>query len=172
MKRICAVFAVLVLIFTAGCQKSDKTVKEKAAPPSAYSSKLEATFKETKMTAELTKHSDQKYEIQMLSPEIIKPLNLVYENGICTVTYDGLTFVTDLKRFPQAEFGALLVQALTDISNNVVTVSTDSDGMIKYTGPSNYGDFELIQDPETGLWNEFSIDGASLKIHFSDYITN
>ncbi len=172
MKRICAVFAVLFLIFTAGCQKSEEPVKEKAAAPSAYSSKLEATFKETKMTAKLIKHSDQKYEIQMLSPEIMKPLNLVYENKTCTVTYDGLTFETDLKRFPQTEFGALLVQALTDISTDIVTVSTDSDGMVKYTGPSNYGDFALTQDPETGLWKEFSIDGASLTINFTDYITN
>ena len=172
MKRICAVFTVMLLIFTAGCRESEAPVKEKASAPSVYSSKLEATFKETKMTAELTKHSNLKYEIQMLSPEIMKPLNLVYENGVCKVTYDGLTFETDLKRFPQAEFGALLVQALTDISNNVVTVSTDSDGMIKYIGPSNYGDFTLIQDSNTGLWKEFSIDGASLKIIFSDYTIN
>lgn len=169
MKRICAVFAVMILIFTAGCQKSKEPIKEKASPPSAYSTTLDATFGETQMKARLTRHSAQKHEIQMLSPEIMKPLNLIYENGICTVTYDGLTFETDLKRFPQAEFGALLVQALTDISSNIITVTTDSDGMIKYTGPSDYGNFSLIQDPETGLWKEFSIDGASLNVLFSDF---
>ncbi len=169
MKRICAVFAVLVLLVAAGCQKNNEIIKEKASPPMSYSVKLNASFGEAKMTARLTKHSTSKYEIQMLAPEIMTPLNLTYENQVCTVTYDGLTFESDLKRFPQAEFGSLIVQALTDTANNLVTVSTDSQGMTLIKGPSNYGDFSLIQDPETGLWKEFSIDGALLHVTFSDY---
>ncbi len=169
MKKFFAVITVLILIFTAGCQKENVKIKKNATPPSVYSATLDAEFGEAKMTARLTRHSAQKYEIQMLSPEIMSPLNLVYENGVCTVTYDGLTFETDLKRFPQAEFGALLVQGLIDISNNVVTVSTDSEGNVIYKGPSDYGDFSLIQDSETGLWKEFTINGASLQVTFSDY---
>ncbi len=172
MKKFCAVIAVLLLIISAGCKKEENYQQNSAPPPSVYSAKLDISFKETKMTAKLNKHSSEKYEVQMLSPEIMTPLHLIYENGICTVSYDGLTFETDLKRFPQAEFGALLTQALTDIDGGIITKNFSEDGTVTYKGITDYGDFLLTQDAETGLWKEFSIGGASLRIIFSEYITN
>lgn len=169
MKRVCSFVAVLLLIIAAGCQKQEDNKTKSAPIPSVYSAKLDVTFGEIKMTAKLTKHSAEKYEIQMLTPEIMQPLNLIYENGTCTVTYDGLTFETDLKRFPQAEFGALLTHALSDASGNVAITTEYSDKAAIYKGVSDYGDFILIQDYETGLWKEFKIEGASLHIVFSDY---
>ena len=41
-----------------------------------------------------------------------------------------------------------------------------------FKGITDYGDFRMIQDSETGLWKEFSVDGASLKIIFSNYKIN
>lgn len=170
MKRFCAVIAVLLLIISAGCKKEENIQKETVSPPSVYSANLDISFRESKMTAKLTKHSSQKYEVQMLSPEIMTPLNLIFENGVCTVSYDGLKFETDLKRFPQSEFGALLTQALIDVDNGIITKNISENGLTTYRGITDYGDFILIQDAKTGLWKEFSIDGASLKIIFSNYL--
>ncbi len=172
MRRICAFISVFVLLIAAGCQNEGGSKNEPVSPPSAYTANLDVTFGNAETTAKLIKHSAQKYEVQILSPEIMKPLNLIYENGKCTATYDGLTFETEIKRFPQSEFGGLLTQALTDIDGGVITSSTTDTGDIIYSGITNYGDFVLIQDAETGLWKEFSVDGASLKILFSDYTTN
>ncbi len=132
---------------------------------------MDITFGETNMKAKLAKHSSQKYEIDVISPEILKTLNLVYEDGICTVTYDGMTFETDVRRFPQSEIGALLTQALNDSDGGITSKTFSEDGTIIYKGITDYGDYTLIQDAETGLWKEFSVDGAKLKITFSDYIT-
>lgn len=161
----------MLIIFT-GCQKEADSPKTPVSAPTAFSANIDVMFGETNMKAKLTKHMSQKYEINVLSPEILKPLNLVYENGICTVTYDGMTFETDLKRFPQSEIGALLTQALGDAYGGITTKSFPEDGTIIYKGITDYGDFILIQDAETGLWKEFSVEGASLKIVFSDYIIN
>lgn len=173
MKKLCLIFAVITILIFSGCEKSYDNQQIKQTPsPSFHSVNLDVTFKDTEMKARLINHSSQKYEIQMLSPEIMAPLSLIYENGICTVTYDGLTFETDLKRFPQAEFGALLTHALNDIKNGITTKSSTDKNTVVYNGITDYGDFSLIQDSETGLWKEFIVNGIPLKVVFSDYITN
>lgn len=121
------------------------------------------------MKAKLTKHSAQKYQIDVLSPEILNTMSIIYENRICKVTYDGLSFETDLKRFPQSEIGGLLAQALTDADGGITTKSTDENGNTVYKGVTNYGEFILTQDSATGLWKDFSVEGASLRIIFSEY---
>ncbi len=124
------------------------------------------------MKAKLTKISAQKYLINVLTPEILNNMSLEYENGNCKVTYDGLSFETDSNRFPQSEIGSLLTQALSDTDGGLTVKTLTEDGNILYKGITDYGDYYLILDAETGLWKEFSVDGASLKIKFSDYITN
>lgn len=163
---------ILFLIFASGCQKESNPSETSVSPPTLFSVNLDIVFGEAEMKANLTKHSSQKYEVRMLSPEIMKPLSLLYENGICKVTYDGLTFETDIKRFPQSESGALLIQALTDTDGGITTKTITEDGNIIYKGTTDYGEFVLTQDAVSGLWKEFSVDGASLKIKFSDYTTN
>lgn len=172
MKKFCFVFALLLLTFASGCHNKNIIEPKKTSPPSVYSANIDVTFKDLKVTGELTKHSPQKYEIKILTPDIMKPLSILYENKICTVTYDGLEFESDVRRFPQSEFGALLTQALDDIDTETMTVSSNENGDLLYKGITDYGDFRMIQDSETGLWKEFSVDGASLRIIFSDYKIN
>lgn len=169
MKKLCGFLVVLIVLLISGCNKEINQKNEAVTPPSFDSVILDVTFKSTEMSAKLTKHSPQKYELQMLSPEIMKPLNLIYENDICTVTYDGLTFETDMKRFPQSEFGGILISSLKDIDGGIISKTPADDGTIIYKGITDYGDFNLIYDKNTGLWKEFSVEGAELKIIFRDY---
>ena len=170
MKKLFLLGIVLSVILFTGCQKKNDTPQNPVSPPSTFSANIDAVFGETEMKARLTKHSAEKYEMQVLSPEILSSLNFVYENGICTVTYDGLTFESDLKRFPQSEIGAILSQALTDADNEMITKSVSEDGTIIYKGITDYGDFILTLDGQTMLWKAFSVDGASLKVTFSEYL--
>ena len=162
----------MLLILSTGCQKENDAEKNAVSPPSNFSSNIDVVFGETNMKAKLSKLSEQKYSIIILTPEILNGMTLDYDNGICKVTYDGLTFETDLKRFPQSEIGTLLTQALDDSDGGLITKTVTEDGNIQYKGITDYGDYRLIQDSETGHWKEFAVDGASLKIIFSDFITN
>ncbi len=172
MKKLCFLLVFLTVFIMSGCQKDISPPNESTTPPSFYSVNLDVTFRNTKITAKLTKHSPQKYELQMLSPEIMTPLKIIYENDICTVTYDGLTFETDMKRFPQSEFGGILINAFKDIDGGIISKTSAENGAVIYKGITDYGDFILTCDSETGLWSEFSVEGAELKILFKDYITN
>ena len=172
MKKFCFVFALIFLSLASGCRNQNGYEPKKSAPPSAYSVNIDVIFKELKITGELTKHSPKNYDIKILTPDIMKPLLISYKNNICTVTYDGLEFESDVSRFPQSEFGALLTRALDDIDAETMTSSADENGNTVYKGITDYGDFRMIQDSKTGLWKEFCVDGASLNITFSNYKIN
>ncbi len=169
MKRAFSVFAVILLLLAAGCEKTKKEKTLPPVPPNMFSSNLEITFADTTMTAKIAKKSADEFEIQMLSPEIMESLALTYKGGICTVTYDGLRFETDLSRFPQSEFGALLTQALFDISQDIDIQKTYSNGIWTYKGNGERGVFVLTQSAETGAWLELSIEGAKLRVIFKDF---
>ena len=172
MKKICLVSVLMVLILTSGCKNKTNLQPKSVSPPEKYSVNLDVAFRNINMTALMTKLSPEKFEIQMLSPEIMTPLSLLYENGVCTVTYDGLTFESDFNRFPQCEFAALLTRALNDVESGIAVSQITENGDIIFKGITDCGEFILTQNSETGHWKEFSINGASLKIVFSEYKSN
>lgn len=170
MKRAFSVFAALLLLIAAGCEK--QSISKDAPPPvpTSFTANIKAVYGDTEMTALFTQKSADSFEIQMLSPEILKPLALSYASDICTVTYDGLKFETDLTRFPQTAFGALLTQSLTDTAQGIDVQKTYADGIWTYTGTGERGVFVLTRNAETGAWLELEIEGAQLHVVFSDFV--
>lgn len=172
MKRAFSIFAALIFLLAAGCEKQKAEETTPPAAPTAFTSNLNVTFGDTEMTAKLTQKSAEEFEVQMLSPEIMESLALAYKGGICTVTYDGLKFETDLSRFPQAEFGALVTQTLSDIAQDINIQKTYSEGIWTYKGTGERGTFALTQNAETGAWLELTVDGANLHVIFNDFMLN
>lgn len=172
MKRAFSILAAFIFLLAAGCEKQRIDETAPPAPPTAFTSNLNVTFGDTKMTAKLSQNSPDSFEIQMLSPEILNSLALSYADGTCTVTYDGLKFETDLSRFPQAEFGALVTQTLSDIAQDMNIQKTYSDGVWTYKGAGERGGFSLTQSGKTGAWLELTVDGANLHVVFNDFISN
>ncbi|MBO5230428.1 MAG: hypothetical protein J6B52_03290 [Clostridia bacterium] len=168
MKRAFSILAALIFLLAAGCEKQGINETAPPAAPTAFTANLNVTFGDTEMTAKLTQNSPDSFEIQILSPEILSSLALAYANGTCTVTYDGLKFETDLTRFPQAEFGALVTQTLADIAQDMNIQKTYSEGVWTYKGAGERGTFSLTQSAETGAWLELTVDGADLHVVFSD----
>ncbi len=172
MKKAFSIFAAVLLLLMAGCEKQLTPKAEAPAPiPPSFTAKLEVAFGETTMTANLKKNSANDYFIQILSPEIMSSLGLAYKDDVCTVTYDGLKFETDLNRFPQAEFGALLTGTLTDIEQGIDIETAYADGIRTYRGTGERGVFEVTRNEKTGEWLELSIEGAQLHVKFSEYKT-
>ncbi len=170
MKRAFSILAAFIFLLAAGCEK--QRIDETSPPPAptAFTANLNVTFGDTAMTAKLTQSAPDNFEIQILSPEILNSLALAYANGACTVTYDGLKFETDLTRFPQAEFGALVTQTLSDVAQDMNVQKTYSEGVWTYKGAGERGTFSLTQSGETGAWLELAVDGADLHVVFDDFI--
>ena len=104
-----------------------------------------------------------------MTPEALSPLMLEYKNYSCTVTYNGLKFETDINRFPQTELCALLTQAISDAAQGFEIRTAFADGIWTYSGTGERGAFTLTRDAESGAWLDFTVDGASLQIKFSNY---
>lgn len=170
MKKAFSVFAVVFMIIAAGCE--NPKISDSASPPpvpEAFSSDLKIVYGEVVMTAEFTQKSFEEFELKMITPEILSPLTLNYKSGVCSVTYDGLKFETDLNRFPQVTFGALLTDAISGIRDGIDVQTTYSDGIWTYKGTGERGVYVLTRDAESGAWLELSIEGAQLHITFSDF---
>lgn len=172
MKKAFSVFAALILIFAAGCE-NQKIAETKTPPPlpEAFTANLKIAYGGTAMTAAFAQNSFENYELKMLTPEILSPLTLAYNSGVCTVTYDGLKFETDLNRFPQVSFGTLLTESISNIKEGIDIQTTFSDGIWTYKGTGERGVFVLTRDAETGAWLELSIEAAPLHVIFSDFKT-
>lgn len=170
MKKAFSVFAVFILIFAAGCE-NQKITETKTPPPipEAFTSNLKIAYGDTSMTASFTQKSFKEFELRMLTPEILSPLALGYKDGVCTVTYDGLKFETDLNRFPQVTFGALLTETISNIKDGIDVQTTYSEGIWTYKGTGERGVFVLTRNAETGAWLELSIEGAQLHVIFSEF---
>lgn len=170
MKKVFSVFAALILILAAGCENQKITESPTPPPiPEAFSSNLKIVYGEAVMTAAFTQKSFEDFELRMLTPEILSPLSLGYKSGVCTVTYDGLKFETDLNRFPQAACGALLTESIANIRDGIDVQTTFADGIWTYKGTGERGVFVLTRSAETGAWLELSVEGAQLHIVFSDF---
>lgn len=172
MKKAFCVFAALMMLFAAGCENQGVSEAKSPPPvPETFTSNLKIVYGETVMTAAFSQKSFEEYELKMLTPEILSPLTLGYKDGLCKVTYDGLKFETDLNRFPQVSFGALLSEAISSIKDGIDVQTTYENGIWTYKGAGERGVFELTRNAETGAWLELSIEGAQLHIIFSDFKT-
>ncbi len=171
-KALSVTVAVIIFIFTAaGCEK--QIIGEKTPPPlpESFSANVEAVYENTSIIALFKQKSADEFSVRILSPDILTPLTVEFKSGICTVNYDGLEFNSDLSRFPQTEFGKLLIHAISDIKVDIDISKTYSDGIWTYSGSSERGVFLLTRDAETGAFIEFEIEGAPLHIVFKDFKT-
>lgn len=169
MKKAFSFLAVIIFILTAGCEKQSTNNLSPPPAPTSFSANVKAVYGDTEMTALVTQKNTENFTLDFLTPEAIAPLTIEYSNGVCKVTYDGLSFETDFNRFPQAETGALLVNAISDVIQGMNLQTAFADGIWTYTGNGERGVFNLTQNGETGEWLEFTVDGADLKITFSNF---
>ena len=167
MKKALPLIAALILMLACGCEKQSKAVAPPPAP-SSFTAELSVDFGETQMTAKLVQKNFDEFEISMLSPEIMKDLTLYYSNGECMAKYEGLEFNTDASRFPQAEFGSLLTNALTAVSQNIDIQKTFESGIWTYKGLLDRGEFSITQNAENGDWICFTVQAADLTVSFSN----
>lgn len=157
------------MILAAGCEKQNKTDISPPPAPAQFTSLVTVTYGKTEMTAQLTQNAAEDFTIKFLTPEALAPLLLEYKNSVCRVTYNGLTFESDINRFPQAEAGALLTGALSDAIQGMNLQTTYENGIWTYTGTGERGTFTLTRNGETGQWIDFNVSGADLKIVFSEF---
>lgn len=167
MKKALPFFAAVIMILTAGCEKQIKNTAP-PPPPSSFTADLSVKYCGTELKANITQQSFDEFEVKIITPEILSDLTINYSNGECMAKYEGLEFNTDASRFPQAEFGSLLTNALTAVSQNIDIQKTFESGIWTYKGLLERGEFSITQNAENGDWICFTVQAADLTVSFSN----
>ena len=157
-------------MLAAGCEKQDKTNIYDGDIPNSFKATAEITFREMFLTAQVNRNENGELNVKILSPEILAPLEINCKNGVCSATYDGISFSADSNRFPQADFVRIAAQAFDYVQANIDLKKTVSDGVTTYQGSTDSGVFALNMDSQSGEWLDLSVEGAQLHIVFKDFI--
>ena len=169
MKRALSLLTAFVMIFAAGCEKQGSETTAVPEKPKAFSADAEITYGELYMTAQMVCTAENEIRINILTPEIFSPLEIVCKNGECTAAYDGISFSVETDRFPQAELVKVAAQALAYANAGVELKKSEKDGIISYQGSTDRGVFILTQDAETSAWLDLSVEGAQLHVIFKNF---
>lgn len=169
MKKVLSFFAAILMILAAGCEKQDKTNISARDIPNAFTAKAEITFRETFLTAQITRKDGGELNIKILSPDVLAPLEINCKNGECTASYDGISFNADSSRFPQADFANIAAQAFDYVQANIDLKKTVSEGIVTYQGSTDNGVFILNLDSQSGAWLDLSVEGAQLHVVFKEF---
>ncbi len=169
MKKVLSFFAAILVMLAAGCEKQDKTNISDGNIPNSFTAKAEITFKETFLTAQITRNENGELNVKILSPDVLAPLEINCKNGVCSAAYDGISFAADSNRFPQADFALIAAQAFDYTQANIDLKKTVSDGVTTYQGSTDSGVFVLNMDSESGNWLDLSVEGTQLHIVFKEF---
>ena len=171
MKRALSLFAAVIMIFAAGCEKQGMDEPSAAEKPKAFSADAEITFGDLYMTAQIHYSAENELKINVMTPDVLSPLEIICKNGECSATYDGISFSVETDRFPQAELVKIASQALAYANAGVELKRSEKDGIISYQGSTDRGVFVLTQDAKTSAWLELSVEGAQLHVVFKNFKT-
>ncbi len=171
MKKAFSLLAAVVLLLAAGCEKQTQKKTDETVIPKAFSSTLEVSYGELSMTAEYVQTSFGNGKIRMLTPEILKPLEMTFVDEKCEVVYDSLQFESAPDRFPQAKFGSVLVQTLAYIGTGIDIEKTGNGNTICYGGSCEYGTFTLKQNSKSGNLTEITVEAMDLHVKFTQFET-
>ena len=157
------------MMLAAGCEKQGKTNVSDRDIPDSFTAKAEITFRETFLTAQITRKESGELNVKILSPEVLAPLEINCKNGVCSASYDGISFEADSSRFPQADFASIAAQAFDYVQANIDLKRTVSDGVTTYQGGTDSGVFILNMDSQSGNWLDLSVEGAQLHVVFKEF---
>lgn len=169
MKRILSLTVALLMLISAGCAAKPVVPDSPPTPPASFTSNITAVFGEHTVTAKFTQSSPGICTLDFLTPATIEPLEISYNSGSCTVTYDNLKFETDLSRFPQTAFGSVMVDTFKKLADETDVSCCYADGLWTYSGDNSAGKFTLTQNYETGFWQLLTVESVNLKIDFTDF---
>ena len=160
---------MFVIIFTAGCEKQNKTDYSSGDICNTFTAKAEITFRDLFMTAQISRKQNGELKVKIVTPDSLSPLEVICLDGKCRATFDGIEFSTATDRFPQAEFAATAAQAFDYVQAGIDLKKTVSDSKTTYQGSTDNGVFILTQDIQSGNWLDLSIEGAQLHIVFKEF---
>ena len=167
MKKFLLIFLSLVLsLIICGC--SDNSGSGKIAIPQTFESKINTSSDSGSFSADFS-YNYGSFVLSMTSPETLKGVEVKKENGVYSLTYNSVKINAENPNAPYRIFAETLIKALRD-TENTENLPENKDGLLVYTGESNYGVYELCVDSANGNIKTLSVEKSDVKAEFSNFI--
>ena len=157
MKRMIAVLITAILLLC-GC-----TAKRNLppVPDLNFNAEINVIYRQYKFSGTVQNTLNGPCIISVTEPEMLSGLQVIVNNGVCSLKLGSLSYDIDKNSFPQTDFMKSFVTALTD-SLSTSEFQKNEDGSYTLKGNTEVGDYELLLSGETGY-------PMSLKIKDIDF---
>ncbi len=105
--------------------------------------------------------------ITVSEPSLLSGLQMVVKNGNCTLRMGEISYEINSSVLKNTEFASTLTQAFEQILSTSTCEKLENGNWL-YTGQTNIGRFNLVQDGETGYPLSLRVPESDLYIKFSN----
>lgn len=167
-KGICILLAGVLACLFVSCAKTGSPQQEKPPElPSAFSADMTVAFGTYEILSKVD-FAPEHVEIKFQKPDALKKMSMTYDGEAYALKYEGLSITVDARAFPETAFSVIMVQALRKgVDQDSLTVTKTQEGWL-YKGMTNSGEFELIQDAQTGMLRVLRAPSLKLAIAFDN----
>ena len=106
--------------------------------------------------------------IDIEKPVLLSGLQLICQNGGCTIKVGSLSYDADINKFPQVGFGNILRQSLI-LAKDSTEAEKNDDGTWTIKSQLDSSHIELLIDGKTGYPISLSIPEEEIKVVFLNF---
>jgi len=158
------ILLMFILLF-GGC------AREKTATPPVpelnFKGDISVTYNNYTLECSIENNLANSCEITVKEPCLLSGLKMIVKGGNCKLEMGKVSYEFDPAALKHTEFATSLSEALTNVLNTT-KYSQLENGMWKYTGQTEIGQFTLLQDGETGYPISLKIPDADLSVKFKN----
>lgn len=148
-----------------GCQVQQKTELQVHFTATAQITTPDITYTVTVCS------SDTDITVRLLSPDTVSGLTYQRTNSTLYIDYDGLKCITQSDYLSADNPIAVLIETFFAISQSPVEYIETVDEFDIYTGTTDYGDFTLYVNTDTGYIERLVPSYADCEISFTEIKT-
>lgn len=167
-KTVLAVFITVIMLFTAACSKTPKTMGKATLTPTFTCTALIA-YDDFNATAQIQRYGEGIWSAEFSEPSTLSGVRLDFNNGEVTASYKGLTFSVPKDAAPVKALISSLIEVVDTALKSDSIEGEASDGVITLSGSLSQGDYSIGFDEKTGALVSFEMPGYGLKMVFEDF---
>ncbi|MDR0974350.1 MAG: hypothetical protein LBL80_01515 [Ruminococcus sp.] len=173
-KRLLKAFSVLILalivLTITGCDKLKNSISG-GIPISdtPFSARMEIDTEDIDFVSNVKRLGMGLWEMEVLEPEAIKGLTIVYDGKSVSSTMNGFTQTQPIENVTDS---AVFLQIFRTIDNAISTVDPQGktvDGKYVLDGEIPTSSFEIIFNPETNAPEEIKLPEAAMQAYISEF---